>query len=625
MHADLQNYEIPFDAPRDAALQAQLESLDKSVAAELDLSAGERAIGVLDLNELRLAMIDADNEFYGASVPKIIIALGYLEKCAASETPIDDTQMLELGRMIRESDNDLAAKYSQLAGLEYLQSIVQTSRYRLYDRNHGGGLWCGKLYGVAQPRIGDPIADHSHAATVRQCLRFYLMLEQDRLGNPSISARLRQIFATPWLYLHPDNFVRGLAGRDLSILRKGGTWEDWHLDTARVRHGDRVYLLAGMVKHAKGTDYLARMAAGIDTLLCGEHPPVAYQHRLWLQETFEDVRFSNAASDDAAPVRSTPDGEAILLRDGATYESPIVLAPVKFNELVLSWNADVPPQSGMTIELRAGRRIAGTWTPWLTLADWGDAPPSGEHVTIADHARIDVDYFRSDELFDRAQYRIRVNAPAGGIVRVERAALCFSDLTGLPDSMPRARRIPIAVDPSRWQRKLPVPWRSQKSERADIAGKICSPTSVAMVMEYRGATRTTLDVASTALDPTNKIYGNWPRNVQAAYSLGVPGYLTRFSEWTDVERCIARGQPLVISVRVKDKGGLRGAPYQSTDGHLIVLCGFDTNGMVEINDPAASTPERGVVKYHREDLEKYWMRASGGLAYVLLESSQRVQ
>ncbi|MFN0135514.1 MAG: hypothetical protein ACKVS9_05270, partial [Phycisphaerae bacterium] len=385
MHADLQLFDIPADAPRDAQLQQSLEAIDRRIGDELGIRAGDRAIGVLDITELRLAMVNADQIFYGASVPKTVIALGFVEKSAAANELISDEQMIELGRMIRESDNDLAAKYSELAGLDYLQAIVQTSRYRLYDRNHGGGLWCGKHYGAAQPRRGDPVGDHSHAATVRQCLRFYLMLEQNRLGSSAISAQLRQIFATPWLYPHADGFVRGVAGRDVAILRKNGLWEDWHLDTARVQHGDRAYLLAGMVKHTRGEEYLARMASELDTLLCGNAPPLAYQHRLWLQETFDEVRFSNAASDDAAPVRSSVDGESLMLSDGATYESPIVLSPIKFNELLLSWNADVPPQAGMTIELRVGHRLADSWTPWLTLADWGDAPPPGERVTKADN------------------------------------------------------------------------------------------------------------------------------------------------------------------------------------------------------------------------------------------------
>lgn len=615
MHANAMNYDIVAGAPVDAELQTRLVEMDRTAAAELALGDAPRSFGILDLSDLRLAVLRPDDEFYGASVPKIIIVLGYLQQLAERGEKLSPAAELELARVIRESDNDLAAKYSQLVGLDYLQSLVQTSRYRFYDRNHGGGLWCGKHYGLDAPRRGDPLLDHSHAATVRQCLRYYLLLEQGRLGSPEISAELRRIFTTRWLHLHDDDFVKGLADRDVTIIRKNGLWEDWNLDTARVQHGDRVYLLAGMIRHGKGAEYLAKMAAAVDEALCGPSKPLPYQHDLTLHDSNESFRTGTFIE---SRLIGNSAGVGVEMGNGAGYVGPIIEPPLKFDEMLVSWNAEVPPGAGMVIEVRAGKRLNDSWTPWLRLATWGELPPGGECVTSTDGAKIDIDYFRATQRFDRAQYRLRASVPnPAAPVVLRRVGVCCSDLTGLPDSTPRWRRPPIAVDPASWQRRLPVPWRSQKTERPEIAGRICSPTSVSMVMEYRGARQPTLAVAQTALDPLHDIYGNWPRNVQAAFSFGVPGYLTRFSDWRDVQRMIAIGQPLVISVRVAKKGDLRGAPYESTDGHLIVLCGFDADGNVEINDPAASTEEKGRVKYRREDLENVWMRATGGVAYVL--------
>jgi hypothetical protein len=137
-----------------------------------------------------------------------------------------------------------------------------------------------------------------------------------------------------------------------------------------------------------------------------------------------------------------------------------------------------------------------------------------------------------------------------------------------------------------------------------------------MVLEYRGVRRPTREVARRVYDPIHEIYGNWPRNVQAAYTLGVPGYLTRFREWREVEAAIARGQPLVASIRA-GKGQLRDAPYPSTDGHLLVIVGFDADGRVLVNDPAASSPEGVPRAYPRSEMEGVWLR-HGGTAYVLL-------
>lgn len=620
-----QHWELSPATPVDAGLQAAIAGADARIAAELGIAPEQRAFGVVDLAGPRLALINGDQMFYGASVPKIAIVLGYFASRPKAVDELDAVTLGELQRVIKLSDNDLAAKYSRLVGLEHLQTMLQSRPLALYDREHGGGLWCGKHYGQDVPRRGDPLADLSHAATVRQCLRYYLLMEQNRLIDARVCARLRQVFAAPQLDFHDDNFVRGLRGRPVTLLRKNGLWEEWHLDTARVQHGQRVYLLAGMVKHRRGQEYLAKMAAATDDVLCGPTiQPPPYWHETILHERPE------AFEGDAPIVRAN----GVHLRPTATlprptYVSPVVACSSFFNEALLSWNVEVPDGDGCWFELRVGRSWDDSWSPWLFVGDWGRVPEDVPRVVTFDGGRIDVDYFRSEQRFDRAQYRVTAcGAGADAEVRVERVALCFSDLSGIPLAQPRAlpRMVGCAspgaavAAPDRDAtalRRLPVPFRSQKTQRPEIAGRICSPTSVAMVLEYRGVTHDTLAVAEACYDETHQIYGNWPRNVQAAYSLGVRGFLTRISDWETAERFIAGGCPLIISIRVERPGELRGAPYNTTDGHLIVLCGFDSEGNAEVNDPAAGDAANGVLKYLRSDLERCWMRGSGGVAYVL--------
>jgi hypothetical protein len=167
-----------------------------------------------------------------------------------------------------------------------------------------------------------------------------------------------------------------------------------------------------------------------------------------------------------------------------------------------------------------------------------------------------------------------------------------------------------------WRRRLLVPFRSQRDEPADVAGRICSPTSLAMVLAYRGVDVPTAEVAAAAFDAAHDIYGNWPRNVQAAYSFGVSGYLTRFVCWTDVEWMIAVRQPIIASIAVQE-GQLHGAPYTRTDGHLLVITGFDENGDVCVNDPAATDAHSGQTVYKRAEMQTVWLDR-GGTAYVLL-------
>jgi D-alanyl-D-alanine dipeptidase len=626
----LQAYRLEYDAPVDAELQAALVEIDRRVGEQLAIPDADRAVGVLDLAALRLAMVHADDMFYAASVPKICILLAYFETHPEAATALPPDVQYELGRMIKVSDNEMAAKYGQIVGLEKVQALLNSARYRFYDPEHGGGLWYGKHYNKGEPRIGDPLHDFSHGATVRQCLRYYLMLEQGRLASAAACTKMREIFATPELELGETSIVAGLQGRDVTLIRKSGTWEDWHLDTARVAHGTHVYLLAGMVHHPAGEAYLAGVAAALDEQLCGPPDRRPTEHRRIQHETPADFKAGRIQS---GHVQADPPGVILACplppdtaagTTSAIYESPVINSDLLFNEVVLSWNIELPPHAGFCVEARVGRRADDSWSPYLYFADRGGSVPSGEKITKFEHGYVDVDYFRSDERFDRLQYRVRAagreppdNAVAAEAkLRIARVTVNLSDTTGRLTSVPQAP-LPAEPPPAAWQRRLPVPFRSQTVERKDIAGMICSPTSVSMVLEYRGVNRPTQEVAARAYDATFEIYGIWPHAVQTAYSYGISGYLARFADWASVEQCIANDQPLVISI-LAGEGELQGAPYPSTDGHLLVLTGFDAAGNVEVNDPAATTAEKGQIAYRRAELETVWMKPKGGTAYVLL-------
>jgi len=300
-----------------------------------------------------------------------------------------------------------------------------------------------------------------------------------------------------------------------------------------------------------------------------------------------------------------------VCQDGV-FESPPIAVQGEFNEALLSWNVDAEPGTSFCVELRVGRQRGNYWTPYLRLGDGGPAS-GGPGLVRCDSARVDVDILRSDERFDRAQYRIIAQAdgqPAAASIR--RVTLCLSERLGLLCGQP-LNAAHAAIRPGR----LPVPFRSQRAVAPDLAPRICSPTSLAMVMQYRGVSVPTETVAAACYDPTHDIYGNWPRNIQAAYVFGVPGYLARFSDLNAAADLVAAGQPLIISIRFSRPGALRGAPYPTTDGHLLVCCGFDANGDVHVNDPAAATDQEGCTTYHRQEVEEAWLRG-GGVAYVLL-------
>jgi beta-lactamase class A len=259
------NYSLGFATSPDDKLQASLERIDADLRAKHDLAPPQRAIGLLDLQTQRLAMIDPDRGEYAASVAKIGILLAYFQLHPEAATNLSPVARRELGLMIKSSSNEMAARFSGELGLKQIQAVI--NQHRLYDTNHGGGLWVGKHYGQGKERFGDPLNNNSHAVTVRQVMRFYLWLEQGRLVSSAASATMREIFASPELPHDPIKFVKALEGRERVILRKWGTWEDWHHDSAVIRGPGRHYILVGLTRHPRGDDYLIGLAQAVDDLL----------------------------------------------------------------------------------------------------------------------------------------------------------------------------------------------------------------------------------------------------------------------------------------------------------------------------------------------------------------------
>jgi beta-lactamase class A len=265
MNPNLENCTLTYDTPVNPALQAHVESIDANLRAKYGMTTNQTSLGLLDLRTFHLAMIYPDREDYAASVAKIGILFAYFDLHPDAATNLDPQARHELGLMIKPSSNEMAAKYSQMLGLKQIEKALES--YGFYDASHGGGIWVGKHYGITGERIGDPVGDNSHAVTVRQVLRFYLLMEQGKLISPAASRTIREIFASPDIPAEDIKFVKGLQGRHLEILRKSGTWENWLHDSALITGPDRCYILVALTNHPLGDDYLADLAVQVDDLM----------------------------------------------------------------------------------------------------------------------------------------------------------------------------------------------------------------------------------------------------------------------------------------------------------------------------------------------------------------------
>jgi beta-lactamase class A len=256
---------LDYDTKIDATLQRDLERIDETLRAKHAMATEDTAVGLLDLETQRVAMIHPDRIEYAASVPKLGILLAWFALHPESAPALDAATRHELGLMVKASSNEMAAKYSRAMGLQAIQNVL--NEYGFYDATRGGGIWVGKHYGPNSERIGDPVADHSHAATVRQLLRFYLLLDQGRLVSPEASETMRALLASPDIPHDDLKFVRALKHRNVTIFRKWGSWQEWLHDTALVTGPDRRYILVALTHHARGDEYLEDLARAVDDLM----------------------------------------------------------------------------------------------------------------------------------------------------------------------------------------------------------------------------------------------------------------------------------------------------------------------------------------------------------------------
>lgn len=261
------NYQLDYDSKLSPELQRQVVAIDAAARARLNMRTEDAALGVLDLKSLRLAMIHPDRGEYAASVPKIGILLAYFELRPEATTNLPDEVRHDLGLMVKASSNEAAAKFSRELGLKEIRRVLE--KYGFYHAQRGGGIWVGKHYGVSGERYGDPVGDNSHAATVRQVLRYYLMLEQGGLVSPEASKTMREIFESPEVPHDNIKFVKALASeRDegMEIIRKWGSWENWLHDSAVVKDERRHYIIVGLTHHPRGDEYLEAVAREVHGL-----------------------------------------------------------------------------------------------------------------------------------------------------------------------------------------------------------------------------------------------------------------------------------------------------------------------------------------------------------------------
>ena len=307
--------------------------------------------------------------------------------------------------------------------------------------------------------------------------------------------------------------------------------------------------------------------------------------------------------------------------------SPEMPASFSFTEAIASWNASTPEGTWVEIQFRAN--YGSHWSKWYNLGIWAADTGTVQRHSVRLQGDSDgyvaVDTFVSSnkkEAINAFQLKIRLFQAAGSsaIPNVRNASLAYSM------SAPKSASV-SAGNPALWNKLLNVPECSQMVYPG--GGEVwCSPTSTSMVLGFWNTDPGT-DCAARETPTVEGVYdwiydghGNWPFNTAYAATksqngtVPLEGYVARFTSLGQAEEFIDKGVPVIMSI-AWNKGDLTGSSVGSTNGHLLVLVGFDASGNPIVNDPAFGTNEDVQTTYLRSEFEPLWLQASGGTVYLI--------
>lgn len=296
-----------------------------------------------------------------------------------------------------------------------------------------------------------------------------------------------------------------------------------------------------------------------------------------------------------------------LNAEGAQLSTSAVLCAEPFESIVVSFCGVL--QEGAVAEVEVQLQTDSGWSAFVPMLK-ATGSAKGTQVESVRHEpagglRLEVDTLSVPNGKEAYGFQLRVRTK--GAVELRSLAATYYK------KQPPAPAV-VSSSPA-WGTVLDVPQRSQGAEDPALASRICSPTSVAMVLEYFGVSLPTAEVARRCFDAASNLYGNWSVNAAAASELlGAPVYAVRARSFAEIEAEILSGRPVVLSHSWK-AGELTGAPLDGTAGHLIVICGFTPEGDLVVNDPAFR-PGQVRRTYKRSEIWKTWQQNASGIVYI---------
>ena len=288
--------------------------------------------------------------------------------------------------------------------------------------------------------------------------------------------------------------------------------------------------------------------------------------------------------------------------------SPLVKSAFAFDELIYCWHLQKP---GDTFRLYLQVVFGPSdQIDWLYAGFWGAVTNgiTNRQRPNFDRGVMDMDWLKLTTKATGFRFKVEaagaktLAAPPGlTVVVTDNQVKATSEV----ESKPPPARV------------LDVPLRRQLNSQGEWMKDRCQSAALASAMEYYGKSVLLEDIVRHTNDPEYDYPGIWPRVIGAAREFGYDGYIERFRDWAAVQRTLAENKMILCSMRLKE-GQCQSPPYASMGNHIVVLCGMTDDGRVVVTDSALGKSGRGhLCQWLRNDFEKVWMQAKGGVAMVI--------
>ncbi len=285
--------------------------------------------------------------------------------------------------------------------------------------------------------------------------------------------------------------------------------------------------------------------------------------------------------------------------------------PIPFKQLIFCWNAHRPKRGYFEFFGRVRDKKSKKWLDWHHMASWGqDIQRSyGDYKPHSQYEFVRLE-MKPGNLADA--FELRVESRAGALL---------SDLKMISVTVARLdslRPESATALSSRCESVFlkGVPQKSQWRIHHPDEDKLCSPTSLSMVVGYlMNKSIDSKKFADGCYDQGFRFYGCWPFNIAHAFEHckgAMYFFVTRLLSFEDIHTNLKQALPVIVSVR----GELTGAQKPFPNGHLLVVIGFDAaKKKVICHDPAFKKTYQVFHAYDFDEFLTVWEK-SHHLAYV---------